>query len=399
MRVLLLAPQPYFIDRGTPIDVDIMARALCDHGHQVDLVCYPDGRERTYDGLTIHRVQAPSWLRGSAPGFSLRKVGLDLLMIPLAFRLARRGQFDVVHAGEESVFLAMALKRVFGLPYVYDMDSSIAQQLVEQMGALGPLGRLFAWFEGRAIRGALAAAPVCNALAELARAQRASFVETLHDISLLEHPMRPATGFLRERLGLGPDSPILMYVGNLQPYQGVDLLLDGCALAMESGTSFDLVIAGGNDRDIERYRTRATVLGIDRRTHFLGPWPVDELDVLLAEADILTAPRIKGVNTPMKVFPYMHTGKPVLVTDLKTHSQILDSSVAVLAPPEPEGFGREISRLVEDEGLRARIGRRGHEFVEKGHTYPAHRDRVARLYAFVAEAVGLDADRSVPLGA
>ncbi|NNF27485.1 MAG: glycosyltransferase [Gemmatimonadetes bacterium] len=397
MKVLFLAPQPYFIDRGTPIDVDIMARALSDHGHQVDLVCYPDGRERNYDGLTVHRVRAPNWLRGSPPGFSLRKVGLDLLMAPLAFRLARRGQYDVVHAGEEAVFLAMALKRVFGLPYVYDMDSSIAQQLVEQMGALGPLASVFDWFEGRAIRGALAAAPVCNALAELAHAQRAAFVETLHDISQLENPTRAATGFLRERLGI--DTPILMYVGNLQPYQGVDLLLDSCAVALGSGTRFDLVIAGGNDKDIERYRGRAKELGIDRRIHFLGPWPVDELDVLLAEADILTAPRIKGVNTPMKVFPYMHTGKPVLVTDLKTHSQILDSSVAVLAPPEPEGFGREISRLVEDEGLRDRIGRRGHEFVEKGHTYPAHRARVARLYAFVAEAAGLDADHSVSLGA
>ncbi|MDH3222852.1 MAG: glycosyltransferase [Gemmatimonadota bacterium] len=390
MRVLFLAPQPYLIDRGTPIDVDIMARALCDEGHHVDLVCYPHGRDRAYAGLTIHRVEAPSWLRETPPGFSWKKIGLDLLMAPLAVRLARSGDYDVVHAGEEAVFLAMALKRLFGLPYVYDMDSSIAQQLVEQMALLKPVGGVFNWIEGRAIRGAVAAAPVCNALADLARAQQAAFVETLHDISQLEDPTRKATGFLRRKLGI--EGPILMYVGNLQRYQGVDLLLDSCGLALESGAHFHLVVAGGTDKDIERYRRRASELGIGSRTHFLGPWPSDELDVLLAEADILTAPRIKGVNTPMKIFPYMHTGKPVLVTDLKTHNQILDSSVAVLAPAEPVGFGQELAKLVEDEGLRERIGRRGQDFVEQGHTYPAHRARVARLYAFVARALGLGSE-------
>lgn len=44
--------------------------------------------------------------------------------------------------------------------------------------------------------------------------------------------------------------------------------------------------------------------------HFFGPKPLKKLDHYLADADILVAPRIKGVNTPMKIFPYMHSGKP-----------------------------------------------------------------------------------------
>ena len=384
MRVLLLAPQPYYIDRGTPIDVDILARALCEEGHEVDLVCYPDGESRSYPGLTIHRVKAPGLLRGSPPGFSLKKVGLDVLMSPLVVRLARKNRYDVVHAGEEAVFLAMALKWFFRIPYVYDMDSSFAQQMVEQMGLLKPLAPIFNWTESRAIRGAVATAPVCNALADLARARGAAYVETLHDISQLQTPDRAGTGFLRERLGV--EGPILMYVGNLQRYQGVDLLLESCALALKSAR-FHLVIGGGSESNLRHYRAMAARLGIEANTHFLGPWPNEELDVLLAEADILTAPRIKGVNTPMKVFPYMHTGKPVLVTDLVTHNQILDSSVAVLAPPDPDGFSRSIVQLVSDEALRTQIGQRGREFVERGHTYPAHRARVANLYGFVERRI------------
>lgn len=385
LRILLLAPEPFYIDRGTPIDVDILVRALSDLGHRVDLVCYPEGEERSYQGVTIHRVGMPASFRRTPPGFSLRKLAKDLLMIPTVIRLARRHDYDVVHAGEESVFLAMFLRRAFGLPYVYDMDSSIAQQMVEQIPLLSFAARAFNWAEERAIRGALATAPVCNALAELAREKGANFIETLHDISQFEEPSRDPTGFLRAERRIR--NPILMYVGNLQPYQGVDLLLESYAIALRRGTELDLVIVGGSDAHIEEYRKLAADLGVEARTHFLGPWPYQKLEALLSEADILAAPRIKGINTPMKIFPYLHTGKPVIVTDLPTHNQILDSSVAMLAPPEPDGFASAIETLADDGELRRELGRRGRAFVEQNHTFPAHRARVRRLYAFVAESL------------
>lgn len=388
MRVLLLAPQPFYIDRGTPIDVDILARALSDAGHTVDLVCYPEGEERDYAGVTIHRVEAPAQLHGTPPGFTWRKIAKDLYMVPRVIRLVRRHDYDIVHAGEEAVFLAMLLKKVYGLPYVYDMDSSIAQQMVEQHPFLSFAASVFDWVEELAIRGSIAVAPVCNALADLARDRDAPFVETLHDISQLEDPVREPGGFLRTEQDIS--GTILMYVGNLQPYQGVDLLLESFAIVLQRGVEVDLVIAGGSERNIRQYEEKAAALGIESRTHFLGPWPNDRLAVLLAEADILTAPRITGVNTPMKIFPYLHTGKPVLVTDLITHNQILDSSVAMLQPPEPEEFASGIERLVKDEGLRIRLGRKGREFVEENHTYPAHRRRVNRLYEFVDGRLGGD---------
>lgn len=386
MRILLLAPHPYYVDRGTPIDVDILVRALSENGHRIDLVCYPDGERRSYPGVTVHRVSAPRFLRGTPPGFTWRKVAKDLLMVPLVLRLVRRHEYDVVHAGEEAVFIAMALRKAFGLPYVYDMDSSIAQQMVEQLPLLRVFAPVFNWMEGVAVRGSLATAPVCNALADLVQKHGAPHVETLHDISQLQDPAPTPTGFLREDRDIR--APILMYVGNLQPYQGLDLLLESVAIVIGRGTELALVVAGGSQGDIEKYRRRAAELGVDSQIHFLGPWPSDELAGLLAEADILTAPRIKGVNTPMKVFPYLHTGKPVLVTDLHTHTQILDSSVAMLAPANPEGFASAIERLVENEELRRELGESGRRFVEENHTYPAHRERVTRLYEVVEHLAG-----------
>lgn len=382
LRVLVLAPHAFYIDRGTPIDVDILVRALTGAGHGVDLVVYAEGEGRGYEGLEIHRSRSPS---GIGPGFSGKKLIADWFMFWRAMGLARKNKYDVVHAGEEAVFIAMVLKLVFGLPYVYDLDSSIAQQMVEKMAWLRPVAGVLNWFEARAIKGALACAPVCNALGDLARARGARHVEVLHDVSQIDPDAPVEAAGVRDRLGLA--GPVFMYVGNLEAYQGVGLLLEGFAAARRAGTAADLVIAGGSRAHIDRYQEQSERLGIGDRAHFLGPWPADRLGSLLAEADVLVAPRTKGINTPMKIFPYMHSGKPVLLTKLPTHTQVLDGSEAYLAEATPEAFGRAIGELAGDEGLRARLGAAGRAFVEANHTYPAHRARVERLYAYVGAAL------------
>lgn len=387
MRILVLAPHPFYIDRGTPIDVDILVRALTDLGHEVHLATLHAGEDRSYPGLTIHRIEEPPGVGMPAPGFSAKKLKCDARLFRLAKRLVNELKPDVIHAGEEAVFMARWFKMTRGIPYVYDMDSSIAQQMVEQMGVLKPFAPVFHAFEGIGVKGAAACAPVCHALADLAQKQGARRFVTLHDISQLDVESLAPTGWLREKCGIAASSTLLVYCGNLQSYQGVDLLIEGMAHAARGGADVDAVIAGGEAAQIEAYRAMAERLGVGDRVHLIGRWPAERLGDLLIEGDILTAPRTKGINTPQKVFPYLHTGRAVLVTDLPTHSQILTQDVCRLAPAEAEGFGRAIAELAGDPELRARLGQAGKQFAESEHTYTAHRERVARLYAMVAEAI------------
>ena len=385
MRILVLAPHPYYITRGTPIDLDLLLQALSDGGHEVDAVVYAEGEDRGYSGVRLHRVGGWSVLHGTRPGFSFRKLILDVLLFIRAWRLVRRNDYDVVHAGEEAAFLAMFFRRFYGLEFVYDMDSSVAQQMVESYPLLSPLSALFNRIEAAAIRRSIVVAPVCNALADLARRRGAPHVVTLHDISQLEPDAFQDDGALRKALGI--EGLILMYVGNLEEYQGVDLLLEAMTYVSADGIDLDLVIAGGSDTAIRRYGVRARELGVDHRTHFIGPWPYADLGALLGQADILTAPRLRGINTPMKVFPYLHSGKPVLVTDLPTHNQILNEELAALAAPNAEEFGQAIVTLAKDPDRRARLGAAGRRFVEAQHTLPAYRRRVQELYCKVHEEI------------
>jgi glycosyltransferase involved in cell wall biosynthesis len=78
----------------------------------------------------------------------------------------------------------------------------------------------------------------------------------------------------------------------------------------------------------------------------------------MAEADILVSPRIQGVNTPMKIYSYLQAGKPILATDIFSHSQVLSPDFSFLVPPEPEAFASAMARLASDPVLRANLGRR-----------------------------------------
>jgi glycosyltransferase involved in cell wall biosynthesis len=383
VRVLVLAPHPFFQERGTPIDVEILVRALGARADtRVDLLVYAEGEDRSYPGVTLHRAADLRLARGVRPGFSPRKLVADALLFAKALQLVRRNRYDVIHAGEEAAFMALFFRRFYGIPFVYDLDSSIAQQLVESRPGLAPLARLFDRLETLLVRRALATAPVCNALRDLCEARGARKVVTLHDISQLRDPDAPRTGRLRREVG--SERLLLVYAGNLEPYQGIDLLLEAFALAARRSDAVDLVVIGGVPDDVAAYRAKAAALGIAERAHLIGPRPFDELDRYLADADILAAPRVKGVNTPMKVFPYLHSGRPVLVTDLPTHSQILTPDVARLAPPTVEAFADAIVELAGDAALRETLGRAGRAFVEREHTFDAHRRRVDELYDYVA---------------
>ena len=388
MKVLVLAPHAFYVERGTPMAVDLLLRALSDAGHEVEACVYHEGEDRAYPGVALHRIRAPGWLRDIGPGLSAKKLVADVYLLALALGVRRRCRPDVVHAGEEAVFIARLFKALFGTPYVYDLDSSIAQQVVEKKPWLGALARPFAALEAMAVRGAAACAPVCPALEEIARGHGARHVQPLPDISELADPDRPATGFLHDRLGLARATPLLLYVGNLEPYQGVELLLRGFAEARRGGTDAALVVAGGTDAHVEAHRRLAERLGIADAAHFLGRWPAERLDELLVEADVLAAPRVRGINTPQKIYPYLHSGRPVLLTDLPTHTQVVDASVCLLAAPEPVAFGRAIRTLVEDPALRRRLGEAGRAFVLAHHTYPAHAERVRRLYGYLERRLG-----------
>jgi glycosyltransferase involved in cell wall biosynthesis len=378
MNVLLLAPQPFYTERGTPIAVNLLLRALSERGDHVDLLTYHIGTDVIHPNVRISRINKPLFVDRVSPGFSLKKILCDLAMAPKAAALMQAQRYDVIHAVEESVFLAMRLSRKFNVPYIYDMDSSMAQQMIDKTPLFALVGPILRGSERAAIRRACAVVPMCDAMADMAKQSGAARVITLRDISLLDvipqnQPFDPKREF-------GIKGLCMVYLGNLESYQGIDLLLRGFALLDRETQTADLVIIGGSPQHVSHYRRKTDRMGIGNRVHFAGPKPLSAMRSIFASADILVSPRIKGNNTPMKIYSYMDSGKPILATRLPTHTQVLDIESAILAEPKPAPFAAAMKNLITDSNLRRRLSARAKATAEQRHSYAAFKKTVNALY-------------------
>lgn len=186
MKVLFLAPQPFYQERGTPIAVGLAVRSLCELGHNVDLLVYHEGRPFDCPGLRLHRIPRVPGVHHVRPGFSGKKLICDVFMFFKALSLARRLRPDVVHAVEESVFMALAIRWLFRIPYIYDMDSSLPDQIVERYPHAGLLLPVLRRFMVPAFSCALLIAPVCEALVAGIPEEEAGRIVLLRDASLLD---------------------------------------------------------------------------------------------------------------------------------------------------------------------------------------------------------------------
>jgi len=377
LKVLIMAPQPFYQDRGTPIAVRLMATELAQLGFQVDLLVFHEGADISIPGVTLLRTIGSPYLKNIPPGFSLKKIICDLRMYRVADTLLQAHSYDLIHAVEESVFMAMRLSKKHGLPYIYDMDSSLPMQLMEK----APLLRLFSsplqWFEKQAARGSSGIIAVCQELVELANSYAPKTPAVcLEDIDLQE--FRDGSEDLKSAFHLS--SPLLLYVGNLESYQGIELLLQSFSIIKNTQEPPNLVIIGGSEDHIKEFRAAVRDAGLESFIVFCGPRDFSLLGYYLAQADILVSPRTKGNNTPMKIYSYLGSGKPILATRLPTHTQVLDDSVACLCKPVPEDFAEGIMKLVSDKELCRKLGDNGKKLAQEKYSIDTYRKKLSDFY-------------------
>ncbi|MGH8298561.1 MAG: glycosyltransferase, partial [Steroidobacteraceae bacterium] len=358
MRILLVAPQPFYQERGTPIAVRMLAEVLCGQGHAVDLLTYHEGADLNIEGLRILRTPALPGLRHIPIGISWKKLVCDLLISGRLFRLALSHRYDVIHAVEEAVFPAILLRSSAHARVVYDMDSMLGESLVSKWRLLRPAERVFRAMERAVIRRADAVFAVCNDLARHVTVDAPGVpVFLIEDVALPSQQHCGGAEPLRELLDI--EGELALYVGNLQRYQGLEQVVRAMALLPQE-RNITLVLIGGTPEDIARIRSLIHKLHLEERVFVLGPRPLAQLADFLAQADVLISPRLLGSNTPMKVYSYMNSGTAILATRIASHTQVLDDDCALLVEPNPQAIAQGLATLATDAGLRARLGAAAH---------------------------------------
>jgi len=382
MHILLVAPQPFLQERGTPLAVLLLAQTLCSQGHTVDLLTFPEGRDVHVPGLRIIRTPAVPGVSGVPIGISWKKLVCDAMLCCALFWLALRNRYDVIHAVEEAVFPAILMRGFTRFGVVYDMDSILGQQLMGKWQRLRRVAGALAAFENAVIRRVDAVFAVCKDIANHVRSVAPNVpVFLIEDVALpgvsSEHV---AVEPLRRRYDIR--STLALYVGNLEPYQGVEELLEALALVTPE-TPLTLVVVGGSSEQAAALYSLAQRLGVAHRVKAIGARPVAGMADYLRQADILISPRRDGVNTPMKVYSYMVAGKPILATRIRAHTQVLDEQCALLVSPEASAMAQGLVTLARDPQLREKLGVAARSRAANSYSLEVFREKVRRAYGAV----------------
>jgi glycosyltransferase involved in cell wall biosynthesis len=183
-----------------------------------------------------------------------------------------------------------------------------------------------------------------------------------------------------------------LYTGTLERYQGLEELVEAMADPAVRAAKPRLVIVGGSQKQVEALRSRAEARGLSGSAIFTGTIPQRQVPSALGAADILVSPRSSGTNTPLKLFAYLKSGRPVLATRIASHTQVIDERTALLVDPGPKKLACGLAQLLGDEALRHRLS--ANALVLAGQYSPAaFVAGVARAYGHLSagdEAAGPD---------
>lgn len=387
MRILMIAPEPFFEPRGTPFSEYHRIRALTDLGHTVDLVTYPFGRDVQLPGMKVHRAWRPPFVHRVKIGPSWAKVPLDALLAlktaHVAFKWRR--EFHLVHSHEEGGAIGLVAAWALGVPHLYDMHSSLPEQLSNfKFSQSTVLLRLFQWLERRMLSGSRVVIVICKYLEDLVKGQfpdaRVVLIENAPGSGDLSVPAE-SRSHIRARYGISDDAPLVLYTGTFEAYQGLDLLFAAMRVVRTSRPDARLMLVGGHPDQVERSREEARRAGVDDVTMFTGEQPSEDIPGFLAAADILATPRSRGKNTPLKIYQYLRAGRPIVATNLLTHTQVLDPTIACLADATPEAYGAACLRVMADSAYAARLSAEAAHVAATRYTYEAY---VAKTRAALA---------------
>ena len=398
--VLLIVPQPFFEIRGSSFRVHATVTALVELGYKVDVLVFGLGQPVEIDGVKIHRTRNVPGISSVPIGPSWKKFVLDVVLLFTAIRLLSVHRYSSLHGIEDGGVIAAFCGRWKRIPYIVDMHSCMSAQIRDR-GGVGSylLSKVVSLLEFVCAKNAAAVMTVGTAradfVASLGLATPTFVVEDCAlEISASVDPVQ--VSMLKKELDLDC-CKVILYTGNLAPYQGVDILIRSFAeltaqFARQPGhVPVKLVIVGNGEEEEAQKREYETLLlekQIQDSVAFVGRRPPQQIGNFMALADVLVSPRASGDNTPHKVYSYLAAGKAIVATRIISHTQVLDDRCAYLCEPEVGSFARSLAAALDEspEAITRRASR-----IECAKNYSRQKysrrsfvEKIKRLYDAVS---------------
>lgn len=390
-RLLIVAPQPFFSERGTPIAISRVIRAhreLDYESRRADLPNRPRSRAARRANLSNPQSVQTATRRHRVldakvdPGRHPRRIDVSA---------AQAWALSVCSRGRRSGFSRRGLlptaRIAFGLRHAVQLAGADAQHGVFPSVADSgrpALCRTLALTRADVIACSLGLQSHVNSVHPKARVQEwwfpgQQFPVYAHQVSRI-----------REEFGLTNGTQVVLYCGTFEPYQGLDELIKAAPRVLERvpDTIFLLV---GDSKD------HPFVLSLERRRlkeagniQIVPRQPSETIPSFYDVSDVVVSPRANGSNIPLKIFDYMAAGRPIVATDIPPHREVLNAERAELVAPTADAMATAISGLLADRDKARRLGEAAQSFSDQHLGWARFSESVNTIYDMALEGAEID---------
>ncbi len=393
MKVLMIAPQPFFQPRGTPISVLHRINTLSKLGHEVDLVTYHLGQTIPFKNVNYHRIPNLPFVKKISIGPSKIKILLDFFVVLKTLKLLLLNDYDVIHSHEEAGFFGYWFAKRFGALHLYDMHSSLPQQLTNfKFTKAKLLIDMFEKLEAKTIRGSDALITICpelyNYVDKLFPEKKQVLIENVAENSTVFGEPDLGDLDIKKKYNLNSNT-IILYAGTFEPYQGLDLLIESSKSVVSKVRDVTFLLVGGHGDQVSKYKQQVADGKLDDYFVFTGQVKPEMVPKFVESADILVTPRIEGNNTPLKIYSYLRSGKPIVATKHITHTQVLDENVAVLTECDAASFGEGLVQILNNEDLQKKVSANAKALAEEKYSYEVYLKKTRGIYNYLEQKMRL----------
>jgi len=376
----MVAACPYPTMQGTQVYIREMVRALVERGHLVHLVTYGHGEDLDCGGAVLHRTPLLPGYRKLRSGPDLQKPLLDALMVAPLLRLARRGAIDLIHAHNyEAPLPAYLVRSVTGVPVLYNAHNLMADELHRYFNGRARR-RLARGLAGLLDREIPRRADRCLAISEDAVPALVGLGVRPEDIDCLA----PAVHWdqfadFEANPGRRVARPTVVYTGNPDRYQDLDVLLRALSLLHRQLPSARLLLVTG----VKPTETLALARSLDLPADALevrvtSRWA--EIRQAMASAQIAALPRGLCRGFPIKLLNYQAVGLPV-VACAGSAKGLSDGRHGVVVPDgDHRQFADALLQLFTDPARRRRMGQAARTSVKRKHTWEQRVEQLEHTY-------------------
>ena len=394
-RVLMIAPTPYFSDRGCHIRIYEEARALQALGIRVEVCTYHLGDDRP--GQVTHRTMRVPWYNKLSAGPSWHKLYVDLLLLLKTLSVARRFRPDVIHGHlHEGAAVGWAVGRMLGLPVIGDIQGSLSGELQahEFVKGRGWFYRFWAHYEGLIDHLPHVAVASCSDVAEELQERFGvrDVVLALDGVDTEHFHPDVEVGELASLVP--PGRRAVVYLGLLSAYQGVDHLLQAIPLVLSRvPDAYFLVMGYPSEAD---YQRKARQLGVDENVAFPGRIDYDQAARYLALGEVAVGPKLSETESNGKLYNYMACALPTVAFDTPPSHEIL-GDLGVYAPRgDVAGLADAIVDLLEDPQRARELGTKLHQRVVQRFSWQNTAQQLLKAYALAISRKAKKIDQDIP---